>query len=301
MRYARHGAAGFIGSHLAESARARRPRGRRHRLLHRLLRPGAEGGERPRARRAPARPGRGRARLRRLRRRLPPRRPAGRAQLRGRLPALPAPQRARLAARLRGGRARRRPGRLRVVVVGLRRGRALPDARRTRRRGRSRRTGSRSSPASSSPRRTRASSASTASCCATSTPSARGSGPTWRSRASRSRSPPARAFELYGDGDQSRGWTYVCGRRRRDDRRRWRGGSGTYNVGGAIEASMNEAIELLERISGPPARRAPRAPSVPGDQRRTSADTTRIRGRARLAAARVARGRAPRPVGMGLD
>ena len=27
-------------------------------------------------------------------------------------------------------------------------------------------------------------------------------------------------------------------------------GDGTYNVGGALEASMNEAIALLERISG---------------------------------------------------
>ena len=32
--------------------------------------------------------------------------------------------------------------------------------------------------------------------------------------------------------------------------RRSSGGSGTYNVGGAIEASLNEAIALLERISG---------------------------------------------------
>ncbi len=52
MRYLVTGAAGFIGSHLAETLARRRPRGRRDRLLHRLLRPGAEGGERPRARRS---------------------------------------------------------------------------------------------------------------------------------------------------------------------------------------------------------------------------------------------------------
>lgn len=82
-------------------------------------------------------------------------------------------------------------------------------------------------------------------------------------------------FELFGDGDQSRGWTYVA-----DvvdaTVAAMSGGKGTYNVGGAIEASMNEAIELLERISGRTLDLR-RAPPVPGDQRRTNADTTRIR------------------------
>jgi UDP-glucuronate 4-epimerase len=82
-------------------------------------------------------------------------------------------------------------------------------------------------------------------------------------------------FELYGDGGQSRGWTYVAdivdGTIAAMER-----GTGTYNVGGAIEASMNETIALLEEISG---KRLDvrRHPAVPGDQRRTSADTTRIR------------------------
>ena len=56
--------------------------GARHRLLHRLLRPGGEGAERERARRPPARPGPRRARLHGLGRRVPPRGPTGRAQLR---------------------------------------------------------------------------------------------------------------------------------------------------------------------------------------------------------------------------
>ncbi len=83
------------------------------------------------------------------------------------------------------------------------------------------------------------------------------------------------AFELYGDGDQSRGWTYVSdvvdatiaamGR-----------GRGTYNVGGAHEASLNETIALFERIAGRTLD-VRRGEPVPGDQRRTSADTTRIR------------------------
>ena len=82
-------------------------------------------------------------------------------------------------------------------------------------------------------------------------------------------------FEVYGDGDQSRGWTYVddivaatiaAGER----------GEGIYNVGGAIEASLNETIALLERLSGRMLEVTHR-PAVAGDQRRTSADTTRVR------------------------
>ena len=85
----------------------------------------------------------------------------------------------------------------------------------------------------------------------------------------------ARTFELYGDGGQSRSWTYVAdivaGTVAAMER-----GTGTYNVGGALEASMNDAIALLEEISG---RRldVARIDAVPGDQRRTQADTTRIR------------------------
>ncbi|HEX4520291.1 MAG TPA: NAD-dependent epimerase/dehydratase family protein [Gaiellaceae bacterium] len=82
-------------------------------------------------------------------------------------------------------------------------------------------------------------------------------------------------FELYGDGDQSRGWTYVS-----DivDATVAAGttGAGTYNVGGALEASLNAAITLLEGISGRTLE-VVRSPAVAGDQRRTSADTTRVR------------------------
>jgi UDP-glucuronate 4-epimerase len=82
-------------------------------------------------------------------------------------------------------------------------------------------------------------------------------------------------FELFGDGDQTRGWTYVSdlvdGTIAAMER-----GAGTYNVGGAHEASMNQAIELLERISGR-ILDLHRQAVVPGDQRRTNADTTRIR------------------------
>jgi nucleoside-diphosphate-sugar epimerase len=53
-------------------------------------------------------------------------------------------------------------------------------------------------------------------------------------------------------------------------------GTGVYNIGGALEASLNETIGLLEEISGHTLD-VGREPAVPGDQRRTSADTTRAR------------------------
>jgi UDP-glucuronate 4-epimerase len=82
-------------------------------------------------------------------------------------------------------------------------------------------------------------------------------------------------FELFGDGAQSRSWTYVA-----DvvdaTIRAMEGGTGVYNVGGALEASMNDAIALFEALSG---KRLDvrRGEAVPGDQRRTAADTGRIR------------------------
>lgn len=82
-------------------------------------------------------------------------------------------------------------------------------------------------------------------------------------------------FTVYGDGDQSRGWTYVSDVVAATIAAAGAGG-GIYNVGGAIEASLNEAIALLEQISGRVLERR-HEPAVPGDQRRTQADTTRIR------------------------
>ena len=86
-----------------------------------------------------------------------------------------------------------------------------------------------------------------------------------------------RPFELFGDGGQSRSFTYV------DDAvaatiaamERAPAGS-TYNVGGGTEVSLLEAIDALGRIAG---RRLElvRSPRREGDARRTAADTTRIR------------------------
>jgi UDP-glucuronate 4-epimerase len=82
-------------------------------------------------------------------------------------------------------------------------------------------------------------------------------------------------FELYGDGAQSRGWTYVTDLVDATVAA-MESGHGMYNVGGGLEASLNDAIALFERVSGRTLD-VRRHPPVPGDQRRTSAETTRIR------------------------
>ena len=82
-------------------------------------------------------------------------------------------------------------------------------------------------------------------------------------------------FSLYGDGEQSRGWTYV-GDVVEATILAMERGTGTYNVGGAHEVSMREAVELFQRISGRTLD-VRGQPAVPGDQRRTNADTSRIR------------------------
>ena len=84
-----------------------------------------------------------------------------------------------------------------------------------------------------------------------------------------------RPFTLYGDGGQSRSWTYVADVVDATIAAMHRG-RGTYNVGGALEASMSEAIALFERLAGKPLT-VITGREVPGDQRRTKADTTRIR------------------------
>jgi nucleoside-diphosphate-sugar epimerase len=82
-------------------------------------------------------------------------------------------------------------------------------------------------------------------------------------------------FELHGDGAQSRSWTYVSDVV--DGTIAALAGDGTYNIGGALEASMNESIALFERLAGRTLDVRRHDEAVPGDQRRTKADTTRIR------------------------
>jgi UDP-glucuronate 4-epimerase len=83
-----------------------------------------------------------------------------------------------------------------------------------------------------------------------------------------------RPFDLFGDGLQSRSFTYV------DDVVAatvvaMESGRGTYNVGGGEEATMRATIALLEEIAGRTLD-VREHPAVPGDQRRTKADTALI-------------------------
>ena len=84
-------------------------------------------------------------------------------------------------------------------------------------------------------------------------------------------------FELYGDGTQSRSFTYVADVVEATIAAMEKAPAGAvYNVGGGEEVSMLHAIETLGRIAGRPLE-VVRAPRVEGDVRRTRADTSRIR------------------------
>jgi UDP-glucuronate 4-epimerase len=86
-----------------------------------------------------------------------------------------------------------------------------------------------------------------------------------------------RPFDLYGDGSVSRGFTYVADVVSATAAAMERAPAGAvYNVGGGAETTMREAIALCERIAG---RRLElrTASDASGDVRRTAADTSRIR------------------------
>ena len=83
-----------------------------------------------------------------------------------------------------------------------------------------------------------------------------------------------RPWDLFGDGSQTRSFTFVSDVVEATIRA-MEHGSGTYNVGGGAEVSMRDAITLLERLAGR-VLDVREHPAVPGDQRRTKADTTRI-------------------------
>jgi len=84
------------------------------------------------------------------------------------------------------------------------------------------------------------------------------------------------SFQLYGDGLQSRSFTYVADGVAASIAAMERApASAVYNVGGGQEATMREAIETLERVSGRTLDVVER-PAAAGDVRRTSADTKRI-------------------------
>ena len=87
-------------------------------------------------------------------------------------------------------------------------------------------------------------------------------------------------FEVYGDGDQSRGWTYVADIVEATIAAA--AGSGTYNVGGAIEASLNETMRCSNRSRAGRSRR-------PTNPRCRATSSVRERTRRRSAASSAGR------------
>jgi UDP-glucuronate 4-epimerase len=83
-------------------------------------------------------------------------------------------------------------------------------------------------------------------------------------------------FELYGDGLQSRAFTYVADGVAAIVAAMERAPGGTiYNVGGGAEATMRDAIRTLEDVSGRLLDVTER-PAAKGDVRRTAPDTTTV-------------------------
>lgn len=83
-------------------------------------------------------------------------------------------------------------------------------------------------------------------------------------------------FELYGDGSRSREFTYVADAVRATIAALAAPSGSVFNVGGGSEATMEEAIAVLERVTGREFD-VERTPAAAGDMRRTAADTSRIR------------------------
>jgi nucleoside-diphosphate-sugar epimerase len=86
-----------------------------------------------------------------------------------------------------------------------------------------------------------------------------------------------RPFQLFGDGTQSRSFTYVEDAVEATILAMERGATGsTYNVGGGTEVSVLQAIDTLQEISGRTLELV-RSQRREGDAARTCADTTRLR------------------------
>jgi nucleoside-diphosphate-sugar epimerase len=86
-----------------------------------------------------------------------------------------------------------------------------------------------------------------------------------------------RPFRLLGDGSASRSFTYVADAVAATVAAMERAPAGAIvNVGGGEEATMNEVLRLAEDIAGRPLT-VERLPAAPGDVRRTKADTALAR------------------------
>jgi UDP-glucose 4-epimerase len=86
-----------------------------------------------------------------------------------------------------------------------------------------------------------------------------------------------RPITLYGDGEQTRDFTYVADAVAATIAAGERGVPGrAYTVGGGSRVSMNEVVELIGRVAGRPLE-VRREPAQKGDMRDTSADTSLAR------------------------
>jgi UDP-glucose 4-epimerase len=84
-------------------------------------------------------------------------------------------------------------------------------------------------------------------------------------------------FEVYGDGQQTREFTYVADAVEATILAAERGApGGLYNVGGGSAVTVNNVLDLLAEVSGRDIKRR-NAPPHPEDHRRAGASITRAR------------------------
>jgi nucleoside-diphosphate-sugar epimerase len=82
---------------------------------------------------------------------------------------------------------------------------------------------------------------------------------------------------LYGDGEQTRDFTFVADAVAATIAAAERGVAGTsYNIGGGSRVSMNEVVKIIERVTGRPVK-VRREDAQKGDMRDTYADTSLAR------------------------
>ena len=80
---------------------------------------------------------------------------------------------------------------------------------------------------------------------------------------------------VYGDGDQTRDYTFVSDAVNANVLAATRGVPGrVYNIGGGSRVSVNDVLQVIERVTGRPLRRNV-DPAQKGDMRHTYADTSR--------------------------
>jgi UDP-glucose 4-epimerase len=84
-------------------------------------------------------------------------------------------------------------------------------------------------------------------------------------------------LEIFGDGEQSREFTYVSDVVEANLLAAENGPPGRiYNIGGGAQATVNEVVRLLAKLTGEPLR-VTREEAGPGEARHTAADTTLAR------------------------